>query len=338
MEFRNPFGLRNNQIILIEDISKNQNGLKCNCICPSCKEPFEARMGNIRRHHFAHSGQGCDEVNAYLTGLYMLLNEYLSNQNPIHLPPVIVAFDLSADYYLSNYNIEEHIRLLSESFDKSHEILFYPASKIHFDSSRIIKNNNSRPQAIIAEKMNKTLAIRVTPPNTVCKFGMVSKYKEYPTVEMDLSEAEDLICKSNKEAFFQYLMNNTSGCRWIYNPKIVDIYPQIMECSRIYYEDAQIQKKKEEAKRKEETERQVEEFKRRQRENEDYIAEIKSDKEKKKIEEMFTGQQVTAIRDRWGVRWVQCEKCHKIKQEFDFGSYGGVGRVNLGICKEYYRK
>lgn len=42
-ELRNPFGLRDNRIILIKDIPVNQNGLKCNCVCPACKEPFIAK-------------------------------------------------------------------------------------------------------------------------------------------------------------------------------------------------------------------------------------------------------------------------------------------------------
>lgn len=44
-ELRNPFGLRDGHIILIEDIPVNQNGLKCNCICSACEEPFIAKMG-----------------------------------------------------------------------------------------------------------------------------------------------------------------------------------------------------------------------------------------------------------------------------------------------------
>lgn len=62
MELRNPFGLQNGQIIMIEDIDKAHNGLHCNCVCPACKEPFVARMGNVKQHHFAHSGKGCEEV------------------------------------------------------------------------------------------------------------------------------------------------------------------------------------------------------------------------------------------------------------------------------------
>lgn len=77
MNVKNPFGLRNGKLILIEDLSKEQNGLHCNCICPACHEPFEAKMGDVCRHHFVHNSEGCNEVNAYLAGLYMLLKEKL---------------------------------------------------------------------------------------------------------------------------------------------------------------------------------------------------------------------------------------------------------------------
>ena len=90
-ELRNPFGLRDNRIILIKDIPVNQNGLKCNCVCPACKEPFIAKMGNVLVHHFAHSGKGCDATRSYMTGLYMLLQEFLETKNPLYIPPVIVG-------------------------------------------------------------------------------------------------------------------------------------------------------------------------------------------------------------------------------------------------------
>ncbi len=250
MELRNPFGIRDNQIVLIEDIDKSENGLRCNCFCPACKEQFEARMGDIRRHHFAHSGQGCDEINAYLTGMYMLLNEYLSSGQPLYLPPVIVGFDLSAHYYLTLENINEHIKLLSRSQNKDREICVYNSKTIHFSSSSIDKDSNGKPKAIIAVTQNRPLAIRITPPDTVCKFGSVSRYKDYPTIEIDLSDAGDMLQKSRKDDVFNYLMNNRSIYYWLYNSKISKAFPQIIKRSKAYYDSAQARIKKEAEERK----------------------------------------------------------------------------------------
>ena len=144
MNVKNPFGLRNGELILIEDLPKEQNGLRCNCVCPACYKPFEARMGDVRRHHFAHSGEGCDEVNAYLAGLYMLLSEYLASGRSLSLPPVIIGFELSPYYKITANNVHEHTYLQSRSIDKDHEIEVYSSMPIAFDEAEIQKNANGK--------------------------------------------------------------------------------------------------------------------------------------------------------------------------------------------------
>jgi competence CoiA-like predicted nuclease len=52
---RNPFVIREGSVILIEDLSKDERGLKCRCKCPECGGEFIARMGDVKEHHFAHS-------------------------------------------------------------------------------------------------------------------------------------------------------------------------------------------------------------------------------------------------------------------------------------------
>ncbi len=373
MELRNPFGLRDGQIILIEDLSKSENGLRCNCVCPACNEPFEARMGDIRRHHFAHSGQGCDEINAYLTGLYMLLNEYLTSGNPLYTPSVIVAFDLSAHYYLTEENIGDHTRLLSESQNIEREICLYESKKIRFTSTTIEKDSKKRPKAILAEVHGRILAIRITPPDTVCKLGTVSQYMDYPTLEIDLSAAAEMLQTNRKDAVFLYLLKERTIYRWISNPIISEAYPKIMKRSKAYYDAAQARIKKEEAQRKADAIRHAEETKKRFEEQARIQSELlmqrevewqqqqdewqkRQDEEKALREEQarrakeerydlglsdvierFT-QQTSIIRDRFGNRWVKCEVCGAIKQDIEFSSYGGMNHINLGTCRECSRK
>lgn len=255
MDLRNPFGLRKDEVILIEDISPQENGLRCNCVCPACKEPFEARMGNKRRHHFAHSGRGCDEINSYMTGLYMILNEYISNGEPVFLPPVIVSFELSAYSYITDENIESKTRLLSESNNADREIVLFKKSKVKFQSSHIETNNNGRPQALIAEANDKQLAIVITPPDTVCKTASVKRYKDYPTVEIDLSGSDEIIRSSKKKEFYKYLSSHDDLYYWIFNPRIKETYSEIKIRSKAYYDKAQARMKEErdkEIKRQEE--------------------------------------------------------------------------------------
>ena len=92
---RNPFALRGGEIVTIEDLTDHDRGLNCNCLCPSCKAPFEARLGKQRAHHFAHSGIGCSDEIAYVSGLYLLLKEYIETGHPICLPELKVYFKAS---------------------------------------------------------------------------------------------------------------------------------------------------------------------------------------------------------------------------------------------------
>lgn len=85
-EVKNPFGLRNGKHITVNDLREDERGLACNCVCPLCKDPFEARLGTVRIHHFAHSGEGCDEIASYLMGLYgfsriMLFRQFAEYRN-----------------------------------------------------------------------------------------------------------------------------------------------------------------------------------------------------------------------------------------------------------------
>lgn len=48
-----PFALENSsqQFVSVQDVPR---GLACNCTCPSCKTPLEARQGTEKAWHFAH--------------------------------------------------------------------------------------------------------------------------------------------------------------------------------------------------------------------------------------------------------------------------------------------
>ena len=60
-----PFGLhlKSNQVV---DVGSVQNGIKCDCICPSCKTPLIARHGSIKEWHFAHQSRDVKKCKAKL--------------------------------------------------------------------------------------------------------------------------------------------------------------------------------------------------------------------------------------------------------------------------------
>ena len=71
---------------MMEHIDSVKRGLACNCICPNCKAPLEARQGNIRIHAFAHAPGHKDCMHGYETGLHLLAKEIISQEKKICLP------------------------------------------------------------------------------------------------------------------------------------------------------------------------------------------------------------------------------------------------------------
>ena len=88
-------------------------------------------------------------------------------------------------------------------------------------------------------------------------------------------------------------------------------------------------RRREEEKRREENRKRQEEA-RRKREEE---ARERLRQEALSMEEECN-QNDHQARDAWGNRWVKCEYCGKVAMESDFRSYGGPGRINLGVCRD----
>ena len=75
----------------LKHISEVPSGQKCNCICAACQQPFEARKGTQRRHHFAHvSNYEC--MYASEVAIYKAFAEALNQRGFLNLPPVMLRF------------------------------------------------------------------------------------------------------------------------------------------------------------------------------------------------------------------------------------------------------
>ena len=72
-----------NQLVQIDSV---KHGSSCQCRCPHCLAPLDAKNGGqIREHHFAHShGHYCE--GAYETALHLLAKQIILEQGGIMLP------------------------------------------------------------------------------------------------------------------------------------------------------------------------------------------------------------------------------------------------------------
>lgn len=95
---------KNKNLVYIEDAGY---GSKCNCFCPHCGAPLDAKNGGtIREHHFAHShGHECN--GAYETMLHLLAKEIILECGVIMLPDCYDEHYPSGLVRLSNVEIEK---------------------------------------------------------------------------------------------------------------------------------------------------------------------------------------------------------------------------------------
>ena len=105
----------------LKHISEVPSGQKCNCICAACLQPFEARKGTRRRHHFAHvSNYEC--MYASEVAIYKAFAEALKQSGFLTLPPVMLRFPAWHDPEL----LQEARRLKIDSVAFECEPLSYP--------------------------------------------------------------------------------------------------------------------------------------------------------------------------------------------------------------------
>lgn len=104
-------------------------------------------------------------------------------------------------------------------------------------------------------------------------------------------------------------------------------YKQMLEEQERKHQEMERQREENEKRlqqQKEEAERRRKELEEKRQREEDF---------KRNMESNFV-QQETQVRDVQGNRWIKCEFCGKIAKENEFTSYGGVGHINLGTCKD----
>ena len=252
-DLRNPFAVRDDKLILIEDLTLAERGLKCRCYCPACGGEFMARMGKIKVHHFSHTKDACDEVIAYTTGLYRMLLQVLSEATcGFYVPALAVRYNLPRGVLLDMGSIGRFvsiIREVQEDFDDPFDDENYydygddvtqkvisQGRHITFDSAVLAYNSKHHIEAIELSCKGKTMAVKVMPPDTVCKVGAVSPHKDMATLVLDFADDGERIQGANTASFREYLLSDKLYKYWVSNPRVADIYPALLERNKRDYE------------------------------------------------------------------------------------------------------
>ena len=366
-EVKNPFGLRNGKYITINDLRGDERGLACDCVCPFCKDPFEARLGSIRIHHFAHSGEGCDEISSYLMGLYGFFRDFIL-ANSLIIPALTIYYRVDGGTYapVTADNCAKEILFRPRKGEDLKKLSLSREMRLRFDDAKIVTAKSGRPEAVVASFHGKNLAFVIAPPSTVCKDFRARPYKDMATLEIRLVDKADQIGKADTEGM-NGLLADPKIYRWLSSPVVTRAFDRINEERTEAYRQYQNELEKrrlllEKFRRMEAEQRMQEEERRRQErerlheEQERHRLERRQEAEKKKREQEEREEQrrreaaqreenerrMVAERmktpgqlvvDTHGNRWIQCETCGKIAMDDAFWRF----QWNRGQCNECKR-
>lgn len=319
---KNPFAIRNGRTILIEDLSVHERGLDCNCICPNCNGDFIARMGDKKIHHFAHSKDACDEVLAYTTGLYKLIYQMLSSGNPFYVPALTVYYHIPYSGEVTETNIEQYCSLFPESRHSEKKIIVAPGRMVIFSSAEIVYDNKDHVEAIELTCSGSSMAIKVMPPNTVCKVGSVKRHKDMTTLVLDFTYDADMIQSSNSNDFSKHISSENVMKYWIYNTKQTEAYQQILAESipvrERYLEEIRIHKER----RRLEEQRLLKETKKREARDRQITGALKAKELARTIPKTPPAP-----------RLIKCNKCGELKPTSEF--FAGQA---VYVCQQCMRR
>lgn len=76
-----PVGDRGGQLVLATQVER---GLACGCVCPNCRAPLVARLGPMRRPHFAH--MGTESPSCAETAIHLYAKQLVASGGPLTLP------------------------------------------------------------------------------------------------------------------------------------------------------------------------------------------------------------------------------------------------------------
>lgn len=344
MELKNPFALKSGVIITIADLTPDERGRNCQCICPECKGRFIAAMGKIRQPHFRHDGESCDSIKALMTALYRLLGEAIDERPCFAFSACYgLYYGVSIQRQATIGDIRKAVKLMDNNFEDSELII--KAKAFGVERYEIHSNTKGIPDAILLTDNVKhhQLAISLVPPPTLCKISEPKPFQDIPTIAIHMGTDFDLHHMKSDEVKIR-LRDKVDDKKWISSPAIEAWLLKNLARQHEYYEkylaEEQTQKQ---ALEKENAGRE----KMRAKADNAQITHLSphqlSSEELQKISQMLEAKHSIIPNERVvddaGRRWCFCDICHRWKPDTFMVSYGGTGdRVNRGLCSECSRK
>lgn len=151
---------RDNRVVHIDEIAPEENGLKCNCICPVCKEKLKANtLGKYKRKHFSHN-KNSDCINHLETYIHKFAKQIIEEHKKIVIPELnyynhtlvpaksINFINVESEKYLSEYNFKPDL-IGTVTHNNNNMVLIIEVAVTHkIDESKLKKIINSNISTI----------------------------------------------------------------------------------------------------------------------------------------------------------------------------------------------
>lgn len=198
------FGERNNNIIHIDDIIPSENGLKCNCVCPNCREKLIAKtLGKKNKKCFSHIGNS-NCVGSLETVMHKFAKEVIEKEKKIKIPKLIYKRYVQIDEDVEDYTFENHQIVAEQLIECDKVVLEQYLSEFDFKPDIVIYKNNI---PLIVE-VAVTHSIDKEKKKKIIKSGI-------STIEIYLNKNE--IFKLSKDELANKIINDVNNKKWIFN-------------------------------------------------------------------------------------------------------------------------
>ncbi len=230
-----PFAKRLSDGIFVtpDEVSR---GLACNCICPGCESPVQARQGTEKVWHFSHAkAEACD--GAYGISVHELAKQLIRDRKELLLPALeIVLYARGAG---------------GENFVEQ-EVVF-ESKYVHLDDCKAGRRLDEITPDISGSRNGRQILVEVT------VFHRLMPEKRQRLIDKGLASFEiDLSMfktqQASRELVEDAIFRQPGNRRWIYHPKMTEVETILrgrlemrLEESRIVWEKAEAKRKAQEA-------------------------------------------------------------------------------------------
>lgn len=202
----------------ITHVSNVENGLKCNCICPSCHKKLVAvknMKSQTRRPHFRHQSRQCDFKSYSETLIHLLAKQIIEENLFIYVPKINIELSQKTKSYLTDIGNEPFV-----NYDRlpTYMSIRREKFKIKIEQVKVEQSKELiRPDLIILSQ-NKQLLVEIANTHKVDSEKLKKiQDKQWDAIEIDVSTIPAPATRANIES---EILNNINRIKWLNNEKL----------------------------------------------------------------------------------------------------------------------